>query len=119
MKWHKNSSHDLILSSPVVPTCSATRITILSANIISNKLAVKVPNEISINLPFCSFVAILIISQKKFSKIRNSSRDFTIFIIYSISSIKITHAVVSSSETFLWIPALIDEVTAINPNGKR
>ena len=64
------------------------------ANNFPNKLAPKVPNKIFKNPPFCSFVLFLIVLVTLFSKILESSRAGTIFIVSFISSFEIIKVVV-------------------------
>ena len=54
-----------------------------------------------------------------FSKILESPRARTIFIMSFISSFEIIKVVVPEPYIFFWIPALIAEAAAVIPNGAK
>ena len=89
----------------------------LPANIFPNILAPNVSNYTLRNPPLCSFASFLIVSLTPSNDIPESSRDSTIFKIYSISSFENIKVVLSPDpKIFLCIPASAADAAA-DPKG--
>ena len=73
----------------------------LPVNRFPNKLAPKVPNNIPKKSPFYSSALFLIVSFTPYINNPDSSRDLTIFIISSISSLEIISVVKPDPSIFL------------------
>ena len=69
--------------------------------------------------PFFCFVLFLVVLVTPFSKILESPRARTIFIMSFISSFEIIKVVVPEPYIFFWIPASIAEAAAVIPNGAK
>ena len=79
----------------------------------------KVPTSVPRNPPLCYLVSFLIVLVIPFSKILESSRAGTIFVMSFIFSFEIIKVVVSEPCIFFWIPAAIAETAAVIPNGAK
>ena len=71
------------------------------------------------NPPFCSFVSFLIVLVTLFSKILESSRAWTNFIMSFIYLFEVIKLVVPESCIFFWISASIAEAAAVIPDGAK
>ena len=98
---------------------SLALIVYLPVNKFRNKLALKVPNHIPRNPPFCSFVSFLIVSLTDFINKSDSSRDLIIFMISFISSLEIINVVIPDPNIFLGIAASVADAAAVNHNGTK
>ena len=74
------------------------------------------PNNI-LTTPFCSFPSFWTVSVIPFNNKPESSSDFTIVIISSISLFKIISVVFPDPKIFLCIPASAADAAAVNPKG--
>ena len=77
-----------------------------SVNRNPNKVALKVPNNIPRNPPFCSYGSFLIVSLRPFINNPDYSRDSIIFMTSFITSLEIINIVVP-------------DLDAVNPNGTK
>ena len=102
------------LTALSIPRPCLVAIVPLPAKLCPNKLALNVPNNILRNPPFCFFTWFWTVSVTPINNKPESSRDFTILRISSISSFDIISAVLSCPDPkiFLCIPA-----SAVNPRG--
>ena len=91
----------------------------LPVNKFSNKLALKVSNNIRANPPFCYFASFLIVSPTRFIDKPDSSRYLTIFMISFISSFEIINVVIPDSNIFLCIAASVADAIAVDSNGMK
>ena len=83
----------------------------MPVNILLNKVAPKVPNNIDKNPPLCSFASSFIVSLTHFNNKAELSKDLTIFKVSSISSFQ--------TIKYLCIPASAADAAAVNPNGTK
>ena len=84
-----------------------------------NKLTPNVPNNILKNPPFCYFTSFWTVSVTPFNNKPESSRDFIILIISSISSFDIISVVFSDPNIYLCVPASAADAAAVNPKGSN
>ena len=130
MTQHQKSSPALVVLSPalIVPLPALIipasvilkdfhRLTPLSGNECSNKLAPNVPNNIRRIPPLYSFGSFLIVSLTLFINKPNSSRDLIIFVISSTSSFEIINVVIPDLKAFFWIAASLADAGSVNPDG--
>ena len=99
----------------------------LRAKILPNKHAPNVPNNLLRNPNFCSLASFWTVSVTPFNNKPESSRDFTILIISSISSVDIINVVSCEAEDegrlwpdpniFFCIPASAADAAAVIPKG--
>ena len=75
------------------------------------------PNNILRNPPFCFFTSFWTVSVTPFNNKPESSRDFTILIMSSISLFDIISVVFPDPNIFLCIPASAAYAVAVNPKG--
>ena len=96
MSWDQNVfNEDLLVEDPLDPSPaliapSPAHIIPLSVNILLNRLAPSVTSNILRNPPRCFLDSFLIVSLTPVNDIPESSRDLTIFKMYSNSSLEIT-----------------------------
>ena len=100
----------LIASHPWLET-----MLLLPVNKFSNKLGLKVPNNIPRNPPVYSFVSFLIVSLTPFINKQDLSSDLTTFIISFISPLEIINVVAPDPNILLWIAAFVGGADAVNP----
>ena len=85
--------------------------------IFPNKLALNVPSNILRNPPFYSFTSFWTVSVTPFNNKPESSRDFTILIMSSISSFDFISVLLTYPKIFWCIPASAADAAAVNPKG--
>ena len=111
-------NEDLLDQYPTLTVPSPALIALLLANIFPNRLAPYVPNSTLRTL--CSFPSFLIVSLTPSNNNNNnseSSRDFTIFKICTISSFEILRLYYDQIlRFFLCIPASAADAAAVNAN---
>ena len=76
-------------------------------------------NNIARNLPFCSFASVLIVSVSPFISKPDYSRDWTIFLISSITLFQIISAVNPNPKIVFWRAVSIADATVVNPNNTK
>ena len=112
MRQHLKFWPALIILSPAL-------ITHFSGNAFHNILAANVTNIIGRNPPFYSFASFLILWLIRYINNPDSSSNWTIFIISSISSFEVINAILPDPYIFFWIATSTAEIPADNPNGIR